>query len=128
VKRWLKFNGVGTLGVVVQLSALAVLKSGLGLHYLMSTLVAVETAVLHNFVWHERWTWSERTERSKVGLPERLVRFHLANGLISICGNLAMMSLLVSHLGINYVAANIVSIATCSVANFWASDRIVFRL
>jgi putative flippase GtrA len=93
----------------------------------MSTLVAVETAVLHNFVWHERWTWSERTESSNAGLPERLVRFHVANGLISICGNLAMMSLLISHLGINYVAANVLSIATCSVANFWVSDRIVFR-
>lgn len=127
MKRWLKFNGVGTLGTVVQLSALTVLKSGLGLHYLMSTLVAVETAVLHNFMWHERWTWSERTGPARAGLPERFVRFHVANGLISICGNLAMMSVLVSHLGINYFAANILSIATCSVANFWASDRFVFR-
>jgi putative flippase GtrA len=127
MKRWLKFNGIGTLGAMVQLSALAILKTGLGLHYLMSTLVAVELAVLHNFVWHERWTWAERTEPAGTGRPARLVRFHITNGLISICGNLFVMSLLVSHMRVNYVAANILSIGACSAVNFFASDRIVFR-
>jgi putative flippase GtrA len=127
MKRWLKFNGVGTLGAVVQLSALTVLKSGLGLHYLMSTLVAVELAVLHNFVWHERWTWAERTKPTGAGWRERLVRFHTTNGFISTCGNLFVMSLLVSRLRVNYVAANILSIGACSAVNFLASDRIVFQ-
>ena len=52
LRRWLKFNAVGAIGIVVQLAALAVLKGLLRLPYLTATALAVETAVLHNFVWH----------------------------------------------------------------------------
>jgi putative flippase GtrA len=127
MKRWLKFNGVGMLGVGVQLSALTLLKSGMGLHYLLATVVGVEAAILHNFVWHERWTWVDRTKIKGAALTNRLMRFHLANGVISITGNLGLMWLLVSQLRLNYFAANILSIGTCSIANFWASERMVFR-
>ena len=30
-------------------------------NYLMATLVAVEAAILSNFVWHYRWTWRDRS-------------------------------------------------------------------
>jgi putative flippase GtrA len=55
---WLKFNTVGLIGIGVQLFVLALLKSGLGMNYLLATTIAVEIAVIHNFIWHERWTWS----------------------------------------------------------------------
>lgn len=124
---WLKFNAVGIAGLGVQLLALIVLTTGLGLHYLMATLVAVETAVLHNFAWHERWTWAERTRLSTGGVIHRLIRFHLANGLISIGGNLVLMWLFVSRLCLHYFLANLIAIGTCSIMNFLASDRLVFR-
>ena len=56
LKRWLRFGAVGALGVLVQLGALAALAGWLGCNYLLATACAVETAVLHNFAWHERWT------------------------------------------------------------------------
>ena len=59
--RWLKFNLVGGMGIVVQLLLLVGLKTGLHLHYLAATALAVEIAVVHNFLWHERFTWAERT-------------------------------------------------------------------
>ena len=124
---WLKFNMVGLIGVGVQLIVLTALKSGLGWNYLAATTIAVESAVLHNFTWHERWTWLERTRSSATGLIGRLIRFHLANGLISIAGNLGLMWLFVSRLRLNYFLANLVAIATCSILNFLASDRLVFR-
>jgi putative flippase GtrA len=126
-RTWLKFNAVGVLGIAVQIGVLALLKSGMGLHYLTATAIAVETAILHNFAWHERWTWFERI-RSTNGVLHRLMRFHLANGVVSILGNLALMWLFVARFGIGYFAANLLAIAVCSSANFWASDRFVFRL
>ena len=123
---WLKFNTVGLLGMGFQLVALAVLKGGLGLNYLAATLIAVESAVLHNFIWHERWTWWERTRRNASGVLGRLFRFHMANGLISIVGNLALMWLLVSRLHVHYLVANVTAIAACAILNFLASDRLVF--
>src|SRR5438093_11201118 len=95
---WLKFNAVGIAGLGVQLLALIVLTTGLGLHYLMATLVAVETALLHNFAWHERWSWAERTRLSTRGVSHRLIRIQQTSGLISTGGNLLLMWLSAARL------------------------------
>ncbi len=123
---WLKFNAVGLMGIGVQLAALTLLRSGFGLYYLSATVIAVEMAVLHNFVWHERWTWIERTKLTAGGMLGRLARFHITNGAISIAGNLVLMWFLVSHAHLHYFLANIIAVGTCSLLNFLASDRLVF--
>lgn len=128
--RWLKFNTVGLLGIFVQLLALAFLREVLALEYLLATALAVETAVLHNFVWHERWTWLERT-RQAAGLRPllvRLARFNLTTGLVSIVTNLVVMRLLVGGLHLHYLPANMLSIAAASLANFLLSELFVFRI
>ena len=57
----------------------------------------------------------------------RLLRFHAGNGAVSILGNLALMRLFVGTLHVPYLAANIVTIAICSLLNFAASEWFVFR-
>ena len=92
--RWLKFNAVASLGIGVQLAVLGTLKNGFHLNYLLATALAVEAAVVHNFLWHERYTWADRVEPSwRKSLP-RLLRFNLTTGGISIAGNLALMKLM----------------------------------
>ena len=120
--RWLKFNAVGAVGIAVQLGALVLLRSGLHMNYLWATALAVEAAVLHNYVWHERFTWANRERRGW----RNLLRFNLATGGISILGNVGMMKLLVAMAGVNYVIANISAIAVCSTANFLVNNRCVF--
>jgi len=122
VVRWLKFNAVGAIGIAVQLAVLTLLKSGLGLNYLLATGVAVEATVLHNFFWHERFTWSDRPTRDRL---RRLLRFNLTTGLFSIAGNVAFTHVLVKA-GVAYLPANAVSIALCSIVNFALNDRMVF--
>ncbi|MEZ5398246.1 MAG: GtrA family protein [Bryobacteraceae bacterium] len=123
--RWLKFNAVGAVGIGVQLAALWLFKSALGLHYLVATALAVELAVLHNFVWHELWTWrpAARTPRTTAA---RLARFNLTTGLISIASNLLLMRLLVGTLGLPYLHANLAAIALTNIANFAAAEWLVF--
>jgi putative flippase GtrA len=123
VFRWLKFNAVGAIGIAVQLTALAGLKSGLHLHYLLATALAVEAAVVHNFLWHERFTWADRPAGRGF---LRFLKFNLTTGAFSILGNLALMKLLVGFAHMNYMAANIMTIAACSLVNFLVSDRFVF--
>ena len=126
-RRWIMFNGVGVLGLGVQLATLAVLVHGLGWHYLIATAIAVETAVLHNFVWHQRVTWRERPADGVLALLGRLGRFHLLNGLVSLAGNLTLMGLLAGGLAMHPVPANIVAVLACSILNFFASEVLVFR-
>ena len=68
-------------------------------------------AVLHNFVWHQHWTWRDRPSASAPTVAVRLVRFHLLNGTVSLVGNLAVMAVLCGALGMDPVAANVVAIA-----------------
>jgi len=122
--RWVKFSVVGALGIGVQLMALWTLTS-LGCNYLLATGIAVETAVLHNFVWHQKFTWLDRCIDDS-DLLRRLLRFHLSNGGISIVGNLLLMRLLVGEAGFAVLPANLLSLSACWFANFIASDRWVF--
>jgi dolichol-phosphate mannosyltransferase len=123
--RFLKFNSVGVAGFVLQLAALAVLLH-FGLHYLVATALAVEAALLHNFVWHERWTWRDRPAagHSRLG---RLWRFHALNGLVSLVGNVLLMRVLVGTFGLPAIPANLLAVVACSLVNYFASDRIVFE-
>jgi putative flippase GtrA len=124
--RWFKFNAVGALGIAVQLAVLFGLKSGFHLNYLLATALAVEAAVLHNFLWHERYTWADRVQPSWRESSPRLLRFNLTTGAVSILGNLALMELLVDLGHMNFLLANGVAIVVCSLLNFVVSDRIVF--
>ena len=153
--RWCKFNFVGGIGIAVQFVALFLLKSLLHFNYLVATAIAVESAVVHNFVWHEQFTWADRVQGRAVprtsgdeaeGLFSRLsavlkcyapqrqygpsfarfVRFNLTNGAVSIVGNLALMRVMVGQGHMNYMLANAVAIALCSLANFLVSEEWVF--
>ncbi|MBN2431141.1 MAG: GtrA family protein [Acidobacteria bacterium] len=125
--RWGKFNVVGGAGVLVQLAVLYGLVGILGMHYLPATLLAVEAAILHNFCWHERWTWSDRTRHHPGAVLHRLVAFNVTTGLTSLLGNLVFMFLLVDQMGLHYLMANLLAIAACSLFNFLVSDRFIFR-
>lgn len=122
--RFLRFNGVGVAGFALQLGLLAALLFA-GVHYLVATALAVEAAVLHNFAWHERWTWRDRpaTGRSRLA---RLWRFHALNGLVSLVGNVALMRVLVGAFGMPALPANLIAVLACSLVNYLASDRLVF--
>ncbi len=125
--RWIRFNAVGALGIAVQLAALFLLKGLLHLHYLVAAALAVEAAVVHNFIWHERFTWVDRVTAAARGSWRRMLRFNLTTGGVSIVGNLALMKLLAGMAHMNYFVANAIAIAICSLANFVASDEWVFE-
>ena len=124
--RWCKFNLVGGIGIVVQFAALYLLKSVLHFDYLLATAVAVEAAVVHNFVWHEQFTWADRVESSPRRSWRRLLRFNFTNGVVSILGNLALMKVMVGFGHMNYLLANGIAITLCSAANFLVSEEWVF--
>jgi putative flippase GtrA len=123
-RRWVKFNVAGLLGVGVQLFALAAFAKHMD--YRLAAALAVEAAVLHNFIWHEQMTWRDRTAKARSAVWRRLVLFHAANGLISIIGNVLLMWLFAGALGIPLLFANLMSIVVCSFANFAASEWFVF--
>lgn len=119
---------VGGLGFAIQLAVLSILIAIAHWSWPLATIAAVESAIVHNFFWHERWTWSDRFhcltwfERAR-----RFVRFNVATGVTSIAGNVAVMTVLVGALHMPAIAANVVAVGVMSAANFVLADRWVFR-
>ena len=128
LRRWLVFNMVGALGLVVQVAALTALMEWSSCNYLLATAIAVEAAVIHNFLAHERWTWADRVARIAGERLLRFFRFQLTNALAPMIGNLLLMRLLVGHLGMHPILANLLAVALCSIFTFLAGDRLVFSL
>ena len=121
-----RFVLVGWLGFVVQWVALWALTTFAAWAWLPATIVAVELAVIHNFLWHERWTWAER-RRPGFDSFRRFLRFNAANGLTSIGGNVLLMAVFVGVLGIPASLANAIAVGVLSALNFVAADRWVFK-
>ena len=117
-RRWLAFNGVGLMGVGVQLA-------WSGSWCMGSTCTISWPRQLRS-----RWqccTISSGTStgpgatgparRGRAGAA-RLLRFHLLNGTVSLAGNLAIMAVLSGRLAMEPVPANAVAIVACSTLNF----------
>jgi putative flippase GtrA len=124
--RWLAFNAVGWVGAAVQLGVLFVLTHAAGIPTPMATAVAVEAAILHNFLGHQRWTWRDRPSAGPRETISRLARFHAYNGVVSLVGNILITSAL-ARAGVDPVLANLAAIVACSLVNFGTGEWIVFR-
>ena len=93
------------------------------LNYLIATALAVETAVIHNFLWHERFTWADR---AGAGFT-RFLKFNLTTGLFSIGGNLLLMKLLVGLGHMNYLLANGIRSRHVRSSTFWSAMGLYSR-
>ncbi len=114
---------VGMAGFAVQIVVLAMAtRSAWPLP--LATALAVETAVLHNFCWHERWTWRDRIHDASWAV--RFWRFHAATGIVSLVSNVALTWAFARFLHLPPLAANTLAVGAASVANFLAADRWVF--
>jgi len=126
LRHFVRFNVASFAGILVQLATLWLLTSRAGIHYQAATLLAVGAAILHNFVWHWRWTWADRALTPRAA-AHAFGRFGLTNGAVSLVVNLMAMPLLVTGAGVAPVPANLLAIASAGLANFYLADRVAFR-
>ena len=125
--RFAKFNLVGLMGAALQLLLWYLLVKSFHLGEVTATPIAVESVVLHNFVWHEQFTWRGQDDRARGQRAIRLWRFHISNGLISIGGNTALTYFLIEQLKAPAFASAAVAIALCAPVNFLLADLWVYR-
>ena len=127
VMRWLKFNAVGLAGFAVQIGALRFFSLTLGWHYLLATALAVEAAIVHNFFWHQRFTWKDNARAGWRSSMRRFLEFNLSCGALSLADNLLLMRWLVGALGLPPFLASLISVSDCSVATFMVGHLLIFQ-
>jgi putative flippase GtrA len=121
-----RFMTAGLAGFALQITVLAALVA-LDVQYLLATALAVELAIVVNFLWHERWTWQDRPAHNVRERWMRLVRYNAMTGITSIAGSLVVTALLVETLSLSPVAANIISVVALGALNFAGAETLVFR-
>lgn len=124
MQRFFRFNLIGLVGIAFQLAILWILTE-IGVGYLAASSAAIVVTVAHNFGWHWLWTWADRTPR--VAPAMAFARFFMANGLVSLMSNLALMPLVAGRFGLPAVPSNLIVIVVAGVLNFGLADRVAFR-
>jgi dolichol-phosphate mannosyltransferase len=107
-----KFLVVGGTGVLVNSLALLLLVQWAHLPVVPAAALSTELSIVHNFAWNDRWTFG-RTRLSW----SRFARFNLVSlaGLLITTGSVWV---LVDHLGVYYLAANLLGIILATAWNF----------
>ncbi|QLH22668.1 GtrA family protein [Streptomyces sp. Rer75] len=110
----LRFAVVGGGGVLVNSVALFALYHWAGLPLLVASGIAVELAVVHNYLLNDRWTFAVHTPSAR-----RFVKFN-----VSVLGGLAVNVVLVWSLvrsGMYLLLANCLGISAAFAVNFACS-------
>jgi putative flippase GtrA len=119
------FNLVGLGGFLLQLGTLTLLTRVFGWHFAIASAVAIELAILHNFVGHSRWTWADRRPSGVRPWVARLGRYQAVKSGV-LAANLGVTVAVVDVAGLPVEAASACAVAVCSVFSFLASDRLIF--
>jgi dolichol-phosphate mannosyltransferase len=119
--RIIKFSVVGATGVLVNAGLLYLLTEKTGVLYIKSSLVAIECAIINNFLWNYFWTWGDRASASKSHFFRSLAKFNFSSGIVAFVVNWGLLILLTEVFGIPYQYSNLMGIAVGTVVNFTAS-------
>ena len=115
-----RFCVVGGTGTAINTAVLYLLSRGLGLPLPVSSAIAVELAILSNYMLNDRFTFGARRPSLR-----RLAKFNLTSlGGLSV--NVMIVWLLTRH-GVYFLAANLVGIAVAVVVNYTFSVAWVWR-
>ncbi|MCA9998216.1 MAG: glycosyltransferase [Anaerolineales bacterium] len=115
--RWLLVGMSGLAGNMVLLIAFT---QRLGVHHLLSTILATECATLWSFYWDERWVFRDRQEGNA---RHRLHRYVVMNQLFLLLIRLPLVWMLVTWGWANYIAANLLSIGVVSLIRYLLAEQ-----
>lgn len=125
--RFIRFGVVGASGVVVNQGLLMLIHGSLGWPLLLSSLIAIEAAILNNFLWSSTWIWRFDYDHSLRLILQKLAQYQAATLFTSMVVNASVLASLVYGLDFDYRLANLAGIAAGMGVNFLAGEFWVFR-
>lgn len=120
---FIKFNIVGGIGILVNMTAYIFFKDWLLVHYMIAGALSTEISIINNFILNDVWTFKNRNPRMSLLL--RAGMFHLSR-LLGMGVTLASLYILVDLFKLNDLLAYFISIGLGVLANFYTSDIYVW--
>jgi putative flippase GtrA len=122
-----RFSIVGGTGYVINLAVYTLCVEAIGIHYLLSAVIAFCVAVTNNFLLNRHWTFEATHSKVSFQAP----RF-LAVSLIALGFNLVVLEFLVSIVGMHEVTGQAAAVLAATPLNFignklWSFRRLTHR-
>lgn len=115
--RFVKFCIIGGIGGIINIALLHILTEYLGVYYLISGAIAIESGLLSNFIFNKTWTFKDRQIKGSRAIMRALFRDHIVRSG-GILLNIFILWFLTSVFGIYYILSQIVGIGIAMIWNF----------
>lgn len=125
--RLIRFSIVGVIGAGINTGFLWLLTDLAGLFYLFSSAIAIEIAIIIQFILNDRWTFRERKTKHMKQFLERILKSNLwRSGGLAL--NLAILYLLTEYASLYYLISNIFGILCSFILNYVFESRLTWGI
>ena len=132
-----KFLIVGLIGTVVNVSILylitekvlggsAILIAGIVPSYMLASMIAMESAIISNFIFNEHWTFKDRRDKNDmISVTKRGIKFNMCR-LSGVVINIIILFVLTDFLKLYYILSSIIAILIVTMWNYTTSSKLVW--
>ena len=112
---FMKYSLVGVSGVFVNLGLYLFLTRYYEISELVAPLIAIESALISNFILNNFWTFGKRITQSRIRV--KFVKFHLVSGFSALINYSAFLTLFLVF-GLYDISANLIGIGLAAIVNY----------
>ncbi len=125
--RLIRFSTVGVIGAGINTGLLWLLTDLAGLFYLFSSAIAIEIAIIIQFILNDRWTFRENKTKDMKQFLERILKSNLwrSGGLVV---NIGILYLLTEYACVYYLISNIFGIVCAFIWNYIFESRLTWGI
>ncbi|MCK4475562.1 MAG: GtrA family protein [Methanophagales archaeon] len=125
--RLIKFSIVGVIGAGINTGFLWILTDLAGLFYLFSSVVAIEIAIIMQFLMNDRWTFKDRKTTNVCQFIKRIFKSNIwRSGGLAI--NITILYVLTEYVGVYYLISNIFGIICAFLLNYILESRLTWGI
>lgn len=125
-KRILSFQLIGWIGTAVNLFILWLCYDLLSWPLLVSGALAIEIAIIHNFIWYYCWTWNDRVSFTIQNFFTLFVRYNIVTAAIDFVIRLGILWILTEYVGIHYLISDVVGMFIAPLLKYITNDAYIF--
>jgi len=123
----IKFLIVGVIGAGINTGFLWILTDLAGLYYLFSSVVAIEIAIMMQFMMNDRWTFRDRKTTDAGQFIKRIFKSNLwRSGGLAV--NVGVLYLFTAYIGVYYLLSNIFGIVCAFSLNYILESRLTWGI
>jgi len=122
--RLIKFGIVGTSGIFINQGILILCVKYFNIDYRIGSLIAIETAIISNFLLNYHWTWNDRKSKKFVAF----IKFNISSFITAFFLNWITLVFLTEVMNIQYWISNLAGIAVAAAVNFLISNFLIFKV